>query len=157
MKSGEKKKRRNSAGKYLSFKHFLNFVLEMLIIIMHTRPLDGEQELKSEARVDSSQEIPSTCSEDSRNYSGNGHDILRDGYELHEKTRSGSSGVNNGVGNKDQDHDLDGYEKVNDMEKALKCQAQLIDQYEAMEKAQREWEEKFRENNNSTPVCFIRN
>lgn len=115
------------------------------------RPLDGEQELKSEARVDSSQEIPSTCSEDSRNYSGNGHDILRDGYELHEKTRSGSSGVNNGVGNKDQDHDLDGYEKVNDMEKALKCQAQLIDQYEAMEKAQREWEEKFRENNNSTP------
>ncbi|XP_022939056.1 uncharacterized protein LOC111445070 [Cucurbita moschata] len=116
-----------------------------------TRPLDGEQELKSKTCVDSCQEIPSTCSEDSRNYSVNGDKISRDGYELHEKTRSGSSEVHNSVGNKDQDHDLDGYEKVSDMEKSLKCQAQLIDQYEAMEKAQREWEEKFRENNNSTP------
>lgn len=125
---------------------------------MLTRPLDGEQELKSEAHVDSSQEIaPSTCTEDSRNCSGNGHKILRDGYEPHGKTRSGSSEVLNSVGDKDQDHDLDGFEKVNDMEKALKCQAQLIDQYEAMERAQREWEEKFRENNNSTPVCSIRN
>ncbi|KAE8657579.1 rab9 effector protein with kelch motifs-like [Hibiscus syriacus] len=39
-----------------------------------------------------------------------------------------------------------------DMEKALEHQAQLIDRYEAMEKAQREWEEKFRENNSSTPI-----
>lgn len=125
---------------------------------MHIRPLDGEHELKSEARVDSSQEIaPSTCSEDSQNCSVNGHKILRDGYKLHEKTRSGSSEVHTSVGNKGQDHSFDGYEKVNDMEEALKCQAQLIDQYEAMEKAQREWEEKFRENNNSTPVCSIRN
>ncbi|GMI73265.1 hypothetical protein like AT3G52240 [Hibiscus trionum] len=38
-----------------------------------------------------------------------------------------------------------------DMEKALEHQAQLIDRYEAMERAQREWEEKFRENNSSTP------
>ncbi|KAG6602264.1 hypothetical protein SDJN02_06998, partial [Cucurbita argyrosperma subsp. argyrosperma] len=116
------------------------------------RPLAGEQELKSEASVDCSPEIAqSTCSEDSRNFSVNGHKILRDGYELHEKTRSVSSEVHGNVGTKDRDHDLDGCENVNDMEKALKCQAQLIDQYEAMEKAQREWEEKFRENNNSTP------
>ncbi|GMP25025.1 hypothetical protein CsSME_00002083 [Camellia sinensis var. sinensis] len=38
-----------------------------------------------------------------------------------------------------------------DMERALEHQAQLIGQYEEEEKAQREWEEKFRENNNSTP------
>ncbi|GMP22402.1 hypothetical protein CsSME_00000450 [Camellia sinensis var. sinensis] len=37
------------------------------------------------------------------------------------------------------------------MERALEHQAQLIGQYEEEEKAQREWEEKFRENNNSTP------
>ncbi|KAI4346439.1 hypothetical protein L6164_007334 [Bauhinia variegata] len=44
-----------------------------------------------------------------------------------------------------------GYGRENDMEKALELQAQLIGQFEAMEKAQREWEQKFRENNNSTP------
>ncbi|KAG4150655.1 hypothetical protein ERO13_D04G017400v2 [Gossypium hirsutum] len=42
-------------------------------------------------------------------------------------------------------------ESEKDMEKALEHQAQLIDRYEAMERAQREWEEKFRENNSSTP------
>jgi phage regulator Rha-like protein len=43
------------------------------------------------------------------------------------------------------------------MEKALEHQAQLIDRFEAMEKAQRQWEEKFRENNSSTtPVCISR-
>ncbi|KAI4352606.1 hypothetical protein L6164_006842 [Bauhinia variegata] len=47
-------------------------------------------------------------------------------------------------------HD-NGYGRETDMEKALEHQAKLIGQYEAMEKAQREWEEKFRENNNSTP------
>ncbi|XP_057471598.1 uncharacterized protein LOC130760344 isoform X1 [Actinidia eriantha] len=39
----------------------------------------------------------------------------------------------------------------NDMERALDHQAQLIGQFEEEEKAQREWEEKFRENNNITP------
>jgi hypothetical protein len=37
------------------------------------------------------------------------------------------------------------------MEKALEHQAQLNGRYEAMEKAQREWEDKFRENNSITP------
>lgn len=41
--------------------------------------------------------------------------------------------------------------RAQDMEKALEDQAQLIGCHEAMEKAQREWEEKFRENNTSTP------
>ncbi|WJX20206.1 hypothetical protein P8452_09789 [Trifolium repens] len=48
-----------------------------------------------------------------------------------------------------KNHHVDRYDKV-DMEKALEHQAQLIDRFEAMEKAQRQWEEKFRENNSST-------
>lgn len=51
--------------------------------------------------------------------------------------------------------DCNEYGGDKDMEKALEGQAKLIGRYEAMEKAQREWEEKFRENNSSTPVCFI--
>jgi len=51
-----------------------------------------------------------------------------------------------------KNHHIDGYGREKEMEKALEHQAQLIDQYEAMEKAQREWEEKFRENNSTTPV-----
>jgi hypothetical protein len=58
------------------------------------------------------------------------------------------------VGNNGLDCNEYGGDK--DMEKALEDQAQLIGRHEAMEKAQREWEEKFRENNSSTPVCFIR-
>uniref|UniRef100_A0A6M2EUT1 Uncharacterized protein n=1 Tax=Populus davidiana TaxID=266767 RepID=A0A6M2EUT1_9ROSI len=48
----------------------------------------------------------------------------------------------------------DAYSSDRDMEKALEHQAQLIDHNEAMEKAQREWEEKFRENNGSTPDSY---
>lgn len=51
-------------------------------------------------------------------------------------------------------YNVDAYGGERDMEKAIEQQAQLIGRYEAMEKAQREWEEKFRENNNSTPVCY---
>lgn len=57
------------------------------------------------------------------------------------------------LGNKN--HHVDGHGRENDMEEALEHRAQLIDQYEAMEKTQREWEEKFRENTSTTPVCFI--
>lgn len=53
------------------------------------------------------------------------------------------------------DLDLQGYDGEKNMEEALEHQAQLIGRYEAMERAQREWEEKFRENNSSPPVCFI--
>lgn len=41
---------------------------------------------------------------------------------------------------------LNGYEGEKNMERALQHQARLIGRYEAMERAQREWEEKFREN-----------
>lgn len=51
-------------------------------------------------------------------------------------------------------YSVDAYGGEGDMEKALEQQAQLIGQYEAMEKAQREWEEKFGENNNRTLVCY---
>ncbi|KAL9419238.1 hypothetical protein AB3S75_037067 [Citrus x aurantiifolia] len=47
--------------------------------------------------------------------------------------------------------DFNGCVGDKDMEKALEDQAQLIGRYEEMEKAQREWEERFRENNSSTP------
>ncbi|CAA2934929.1 Hypothetical predicted protein [Olea europaea subsp. europaea] len=48
-------------------------------------------------------------------------------------------------------HYFDGHGGDNDMERALQHQAQLIGQYEEEEKAQREWEEKFRESNIYTP------
>ncbi|XP_060963795.1 uncharacterized protein LOC115706120 isoform X1 [Cannabis sativa] len=50
--------------------------------------------------------------------------------------------------------DVNGHGKDRDMKKALEDQAHLIDQYEEMEKAQNEWEEKFRENNISTPDSY---
>lgn len=43
---------------------------------------------------------------------------------------------------------INGDNRDGEMERALLQQAQLIDQYKAEENAQREWEEKFRENNN---------
>ncbi|KAK6933508.1 hypothetical protein RJ641_036402 [Dillenia turbinata] len=46
---------------------------------------------------------------------------------------------------------LNGHGKDEEMERVLEQQAQLIGQYEAEEKAQREWEEKFKENNGGTP------
>lgn len=39
-----------------------------------------------------------------------------------------------------KNHHVDGYGRENDMGKALEHQAQLLDQYKAMEKAQRDWE-----------------
>ncbi|EXC25400.1 hypothetical protein L484_016782 [Morus notabilis] len=50
--------------------------------------------------------------------------------------------------------DVNGHGQEKDMKKALEHRAQLIGQYEEMEKAQREWEEKYRENNTSTPDSY---
>ncbi|PKI68542.1 hypothetical protein CRG98_011028 [Punica granatum] len=47
-------------------------------------------------------------------------------------------------------HSGDEFGAEREMERALEHQAQLIGQYKDMEKAQREWEEKYRENNSST-------
>lgn len=54
-----------------------------------------------------------------------------------------------------KNHHADEYGREENMEKALEHQAQLIDQFEAMEKTQREWEDKFREKNSTTLVCFF--
>lgn len=86
-------------------------------------------------------------SEGFSNGSGGGSNVPRIESVIQEKDKSE-------VKLSEDNHDVDGYERDRDMEKALEHQAQLIGQYEAMEKAQREWEEKFRENNNSTPVCY---
>ncbi|XP_017247906.1 uncharacterized protein LOC108219127 [Daucus carota subsp. sativus] len=51
-------------------------------------------------------------------------------------------------------HSLSAHGEDKDMEIALEQQAQLIQQYEAEEKAQRDWEEKFRETNSRIPVSF---
>ncbi|GKD93162.1 hypothetical protein Tco_1372999, partial [Tanacetum coccineum] len=48
-------------------------------------------------------------------------------------------------------HSVQNYGTERDMERALEHQAQFIARYEAEEKAQREWEDKFRENNGSPP------
>nr|GEV99502.1 hypothetical protein [Tanacetum cinerariifolium] len=48
-------------------------------------------------------------------------------------------------------HSVQNYGTERDMERALEHQAQFIARYEAEEKAQREWEDKFREKNGSPP------
>ncbi|KAJ8759194.1 hypothetical protein K2173_004201 [Erythroxylum novogranatense] len=55
----------------------------------------------------------------------------------------------------DLGYNADKRDEDRDMEKALEHQAELIGRYEEMERTQRDWEEKFREDNNSTPVCLI--
>lgn len=67
-----------------------------------------------------------------------------------------SSCLGNGQNTNGNDIDYNVYGGDRDMEKALEHQAQLIGRYEEMEKAQTEWEEKFRENNNSTPVWLMK-
>ncbi|XP_062091855.1 uncharacterized protein LOC133797809 [Humulus lupulus] len=64
--------------------------------------------------------------------------------------------LSGGVGSQRSTNHLcvNGHGKDRDMEKALEDQAQLIDQNEDLEKAQNEWEEKFRENNISTPDLY---
>ncbi|KAF5470080.1 hypothetical protein F2P56_010624 [Juglans regia] len=80
------------------------------------------------------------------------NNVLNEGSEIQEKVLRdspfpGSLENHKKVGNNDFDYTE--YGKDKDMEKALEDQAQLIGRYEAMEKAQRDWEEKFRENNTS--------
>lgn len=88
-----------------------------------------------------------SSSEGFPNCSDGGSNIAIIESKIQEEDESEANPVN-------KNHHVDGYGREKDMEKAFEDQAQLIDQYEAMEKAQREWEEKFRENNSTTPVCF---
>lgn len=62
--------------------------------------------------------------------------------------------VANGHGENDDvanGHGVKNHGSEKDMERALENQAKFIARYEAEEKAQREWEDKFRENNGSPP------
>ena len=117
------------------------------------------EELKSDnVKVDPQVNGLVSSSEVDTNHSENEPDIL----PMHSEIRENKSSMDNLHSDalKDErnvtgcDLDFHGYEGEKDMEKALEHQAQLIGRYEAMERAQREWEEKFRENNNRTPVCF---
>ncbi|TKY51690.1 micronuclear linker histone polyprotein isoform X1 [Spatholobus suberectus] len=85
-----------------------------------------------------------SSSEGFPNFSDGGSNIPKIESKIQEEDGSEANLLN-------KNHHIDGYGREKDMEKALEHQAQLIYQYEAMEKAQREWEEKFRENNSTTP------
>ncbi|OMP08060.1 hypothetical protein COLO4_06813 [Corchorus olitorius] len=78
-------------------------------------------------------------------------DISPMGSEIHEEKSSHSDALKEERNETGSDLDFQGNEGQKDMEKALEHQAQLIGRYEAMERAQREWEEKFREHNSCTP------
>ncbi|WCJ19200.1 hypothetical protein M5689_001498 [Euphorbia peplus] len=105
-------------------------------------------------KVDSVEDEINAKSENSPNCSGEPVISISNDEKGEEKMSMDSSEsghVGNEQNGSDNDFKRDRYGGDRDMEEALEHQAQLIGQYEAMEKAQREWEEKFRENNNSTP------
>ncbi|XP_047175525.1 uncharacterized protein LOC124842953 isoform X3 [Vigna umbellata] len=85
-----------------------------------------------------------SSSEGFPNFQDGGSDILKIESKIQEENGSEANLLS-------KNRSIDGYGREKEMEKALEHQAQLIDQYEAMEKAQREWEDKFRENNSTTP------
>ncbi|KAI3458877.1 hypothetical protein Pfo_015540 [Paulownia fortunei] len=69
------------------------------------------------------------------------------GYENGKNPLESPSLGSNSETQKINGHYFNVHERDEDMESALQHQAQLIGRYEEEEKAQREWEEKFRENN----------
>lgn len=91
-----------------------------------------------------------------QNSLAHGPELLREGSEIPEVPVEGSlsKSIANQRSTPGNGPDSNVHRRDRGMEKALEHQAQLIGQYEEMEKAQREWEEKFRENNTSTTVCF---
>ena len=99
-----------------------------------------------------------TCSEGSHTLSDTGHEILR-GRSVRQDAKISVSLVSGDFENQGPARNSGNYSNVyrseKDMEKALEYQSQLIGRYEEEEKAQREWEEKFKEDNNSTPACLV--
>ncbi|XP_022641119.1 uncharacterized protein LOC106772435 isoform X2 [Vigna radiata var. radiata] len=85
-----------------------------------------------------------SSSEGFSNFQDGGSNILKIESKIQEENGSEANLLS-------KNRNIDGYGREKEMEKALEHQAQLIDQYEAMEKAQREWEDKFREHNSTTP------
>lgn len=90
--------------------------------------------------------------------SDTGTEILREGTEKDENSflhGPGSGDLENQRMVANSSNYLKAHGSGKDMERALAHQAQLIGRYAEEEKAQREWEEKFRENNSSTLVCLV--
>eukprot|EP00262_Sarcandra_glabra_P013375 TRINITY_DN3691_c0_g3_i1.p1 TRINITY_DN3691_c0_g3~~TRINITY_DN3691_c0_g3_i1.p1 ORF type:complete len:661 (+),score=143.90 TRINITY_DN3691_c0_g3_i1:247-2229(+) len=76
---------------------------------------------------------------------------LRDTAQSEEEKVIMDGVISSSLENLRKETDANGCDRDVEMERALERQAELIDRYEAEENAQREWEEKFRENNNRTP------
>lgn len=119
------------------------------------------EEVKTDAiKVDSQEQGVAVTLEVSPNDSDGRPECLRGASQPREEKLSLDGPhmgcLDNGTNVSCCDVDFNGHPLDNDMEKALEQQAQLIGKYEEMEKTQREWEERFRENNSSTPVCIIR-
>ncbi|KAF8021834.1 hypothetical protein BT93_G2085 [Corymbia citriodora subsp. variegata] len=117
--------------------------------------LESTEVMNGSAKVDSQENEDAKSSETCQDLSEIGCEVFRDDPELHLEKVVSNSPVSGRVEN--EGNVVNGILKSNDdggerdMERALEHQAQLIGQYEAMEKAQRDWEEKFRENNSCTP------
>lgn len=130
-----------------------------VLVVCDVRSTVGELKVDGVMLDPQSNGVPS-CSEGLCNCSESGPGILGEGSEIHEEKNLLKGIVSGCMENQREMTNagqyLNGHGRDKDMERALEHQAQLIGQYEAEEKAQREWEEKFRENNGSTPVCFIR-
>ncbi|GAA0142438.1 hypothetical protein LIER_03340 [Lithospermum erythrorhizon] len=115
------------------------------------------QEIRSTVEVSpngsriSLDDVSTTLSEDAPNCSNHQFQTMEEGSS-HIKERDmlnlGAKPKENQIGN-DHFHSDDG--EYQDMEGALQHQEQLIGKYEAEENAQKEWEEKFGENNTRSP------
>ncbi|KAF8395353.1 hypothetical protein HHK36_019299 [Tetracentron sinense] len=95
--------------------------------------------------------------EDVPNYFNNKPEISREGSKNEEELGLLEGIVSDSFENRKVANDglyVEGSRRDTEMERALEQQAQLIDQNEAEENAQREWEEKFRENSSCTPDSY---
>ncbi|XP_073122933.1 uncharacterized protein [Henckelia pumila] len=110
------------------------------------------RETRSMEEFQNDSPVKATSSRDVYNGSDCNPESLRDHTEYDsEKQPIENLMLESGSGNrKINEHYISEHERDDDMESALKHQALLIVQFEEEEKAQREWEEKYRENNSGT-------
>lgn len=127
----------------LFFFFWINYFKTLLILhlfLLLTRSASDElqnssAECASEARPSSSNNGPKSLTDGAGNSDANQVQVTASGVSINGRREDKSD---------------------KDMERALNQQAQLIGQYEAEEKAQREWEEKYRESNSYTRVYIYR-
>ncbi|XP_061352183.1 uncharacterized protein LOC133297128 isoform X2 [Gastrolobium bilobum] len=112
--------------------------------IRHRQTRSVEESRDKSVKINCKETEFASFSEGFLNGSDGGSNIPRIESNIQEEDESEAKLVN-------KNHHVDEHGREKDIEKALEHQAQLIDQYEAMEKDQREWEEKYRENNSTTP------